>query len=177
MKTEYEFRILEINKEKMIKKLEKLGAKKVGEFNQKRYVYDVQPKQENKWIRLRTNGATTTLTYKSIKSDTINGTKEIEIEVSDFEKTNELLEKMGYKNKGYQENNRIQYILNNTEIDIDTWPMIPTYMEIEGKSEEEVIQTSKILNVDESKITMLNCKDIYEEKYGIDIDTIKELKF
>ena len=66
MKTEYEIRVLEIDKEKLIDKLEELGAKKVGEFNQKRYVYDLNPVQENKWIRLRTNGKETTLTYKSI---------------------------------------------------------------------------------------------------------------
>ena len=39
MKTEYEIRILEIDKEEMIKKLENLGAKKIGEYNQKRYVH------------------------------------------------------------------------------------------------------------------------------------------
>ena len=59
MKTEYEIRVLETDKEKLIDKLEELGAKKVGEFNQKRYVYDLNPVQENKWIRLRTNGKET----------------------------------------------------------------------------------------------------------------------
>ena len=34
MKTEYEIRVLEINQEEMIKKLEELGAVKNGEFNQ-----------------------------------------------------------------------------------------------------------------------------------------------
>lgn len=177
MKTEYEFRILEINKEQVINELEKLGAKKVGEFNQKRYVYNLNPKQEGKWIRLRTDGTKTTLTYKNIINNTIDGTKEIEIEVNNFETTNELLEKMGFKNKGYQENKRIQYVLENTEIDIDTWPMIPTYMEIKGKSKEDVIDISKILRVDESKITTLNCSDIYEKIYGININKLKELRF
>ena len=32
MKTEYEIRILEINKEEMVKKLEELGAIKKGKF-------------------------------------------------------------------------------------------------------------------------------------------------
>ena len=56
MHTEFEERILEINVEETIKKLEVLGAKKVGEWFQKRYVYDFTPKRENEWIRLRTNG-------------------------------------------------------------------------------------------------------------------------
>lgn len=177
MKTEYEIRALEINKEEIIKRLEELGAVKKGEFIQKRYVYNLKPIQEGKWIRLRTNGSVTTLTYKDIVSDTIDGTKEVEIEVEDFEKTNELLEKIGFMNKGYQENSRIQYILSGTEIDIDSWPMIPTYLEIEGESEEEVLKVQKLLNLDESKITTLNCKDIYMQIYGIDIEEIKELRF
>ena len=177
MKTEYELRVLEINKEEMIKKLEKLGATKKGIFKQKSYVYDLKPAEKDKWIRLRTNGKVTTLTYKNIVSNTIDGTKEVEFEVEDFYKANEFLEKIGFKNKSYQENERIQYIFNNIEIDIDSWPMIPTYMEIEGKSEEQVLNMQKILNIDESKVTTLNCDDIYKQIYNIDISKIKELKF
>lgn len=177
METEYELRVLEVNKEEIIKKLEELGATKKGIFEQKRYVYDLRPAEKDKWIRLRTNGTVTTLTYKDIVSNTVDGTKELEIEVESFEKTNEFLEKIGFKNRNYQENERIQYILNGVEIDIDTWPMIPTYMEIEGKSKEDVINMKKNLNIDETKVTTLNCSDIYKKIYKIDISTIKELKF
>jgi len=176
MKTEYEIRVLEINKEEIIKRLENLGAIKKGEFEQKRYVYDLKPIENGKWIRLRTNGNATTLTYKDIVSNTIDGTKEIEINVDDFDKTNEFLEKIGFASRNYQENIRIQYILNNVEIDIDSWPMIPTYMEIEGNTEKEVIEMQNLLQIDTSKLTTLNCNDIYRQIYGIDISTIKELK-
>lgn len=177
MQTEYEVRILEIDKEDIIKRLEELGATKKGKFEQKRYVYDLRPLEKGKWIRLRTNGIVTTLTYKDIVTNTIDGTKEVEFEVEDFNKANEFLEKIGFKNRSYQENTRIQYILNDIEIDIDSWPMIPTYMEIEGKSEEEVIQMQELLNIDKNKLTTLNCDDIYKQIYGIDISAIKELKF
>lgn len=177
MKTEYEIRILEINKEEIIKKLEELGAIKKGKFEQKRYVYDLKPAEKGKWIRLRTNGEHTTLAYKDVVSNTIDGTKEVEFEVEDFHKANEFLKKIGFENRSYQENERIQYILNDVEIDIDSWPMIPTYMEIEGKSEKEVLNMKKILDIDESKVTTLNCDDIYKQIYKIDISKIKELKF
>ncbi len=177
MQTEYEVRILEIDKEDIIKRLEELGATKKGKFEQKRYVYDLRPVEKGKWIRLRTNGIVTTLTYKDIVTNTIDGTKEVEFEVENFNKANEFLEKIGFKNRSYQENTRIQYILNDIEIDIDSWPMIPTYMEIEGKSEEEVIQMQELLNIDKNKLTTLNCDDIYKQIYGIDISAIKELKF
>ena len=177
MNTEYEIRVLEVDVEKIIKKLDSLGATKVGEWEQKRYVYDFIPKRENQWIRLRTNGKQSTLTYKNVEKDTIDGTKELEIVVDDFEKTNEMLEVLGYKSKGYQENNRIRYMLNGVEIDIDSWPKIPTYMEIEGKDEEEVNSTLELLNVDKDKVTALNCEDIYKKIYGINIDEIKNLTF
>ena len=177
MKTEYEIRILEINKDEIIKKLEELGATKKGFYEQKRYVYDLKPIENGKWIRLRTNGKVTTLTYKDIVSNTIDGTKEVEIEVDDFNKTNEFLEKIGFENRSYQENERISYVLNDIEFDIDSWPMIPTYMEIEGKSEEQVLDMVKILDIDESKVTTLNCDDIYKKFYNIDISKIKELRF
>lgn len=177
MKTEYEIRVLEIDVDKMIKKLDSLGATKVGEWEQKRYVYDFIPKRENQWIRLRTNGKVSTLTYKNVEKDSIDGTKELEIVVDDFKKTNEMLEILGYKSKGYQENNRIRYMLNGVEIDIDSWPKIPTYMEIEGKDEEEVNATLELLDIDKEKVTALNCEDIYKKIYGINIDEIKNLVF
>ena len=176
MKTEYELRVLEIDKDILIKKLGKLNAVKKGEYNQKRYVYDLKPADPGKWIRLRTNGMKTTLTYKDIVSHKIDGTKELEIEVSDFEATNELLEKIGYKSKGYQENKRIQYELNGVEIDIDSWPLIPTYVEIEGKDEKSVLEMMKLLELDETKMTTLDVQSIFQN-YGIDLENMKDLRF
>jgi len=177
MHTEIEERILEINKDEVIKKLESLGAKKVGEWFYRRYTYDFTPKRESEWIRLRTNGKETTLTYKNVETREIDGTKELEIEVSNFEEANEFLEILGYKHKDYQENKRIRYMLNDVEIDIDTWPMIPTYMEFEGPSIEKIKEVEDLLEVDKSKITTLFCDEIYREFYGIEILNMKELKF
>ena len=177
MNIEYEARILEIDKDKLIKRLNKLNAKFVGEFNQKRYVYNIIPKADGKWLRLRTNGKKTTLTYKSVEKNSIDGTKELEIEVDNFENTNSLLELAGIKNKGYQENNRVQYVLDDVEIDIDTWPMIPTYVEIEGKSEESVLNIIKKLGINDKKVTTLDVQSLYKEIYNIDITKIDVLKF
>ena len=177
MNIEYEARILDIDKDKLIKRLRDLNARFVGEFNQKRYVYNIIPKADGKWLRLRTNGKKTTLTYKSVEKNSIDGTKELEIEVDNFENTNSLLELAGIKNKGYQENNRVQYVLDDVEIDIDTWPMIPTYVEIEGKSEESVLNIIKKLGINDKKITTLDVQSLYKEIYNIDITKIDVLKF
>lgn len=73
------------------KKLESSGAKKVADFNYKRRIYNFNLAINGKWIRLRTDGKNTTLTIKEIKSNTIDGTEEIEIQVSDFEQTNSII--------------------------------------------------------------------------------------
>lgn len=83
---------------------------------------------------------------------------------------------MGIKSRGYQENKRTQYILNGVEIDIDSWPMIPTYVEIERKNEEEVMNTLEILELPKDKVTTLDVDSVYK-KYGIDLKVIKVLKF
>lgn len=178
MHIEYECTILEIDKEKFIEKIEKLGAKKIGDFYQKRYVYDFNPVDPNKWIRLRNNGKKTTLTIKNIvDKNKIGGTEELEIEVSDFESTNKILETLGYKSRNYQENKRVTYELDNVEIDIDSWPMIPTYVELEGKDEQSVINLIKKLEIEDKNITNYDVVSIYKEIYGIDILGIKDLRF
>ncbi len=177
MNIEYECTLLEINREELIKKLEAIGASKKGEYLQRRYTYDFQPTIKNKWLRLRTNGQKTTLTIKNITDKTlIGGTKELEIEVEDFDKTNLMLEELGYVHKNYQENKRTTYQFENIEIDIDKWPLIPLYAEIEGHSEEEVKDFIKKLDLN-YKVTNLDVTSIYNEIYNIDILSIKDLKF
>ena len=175
MHTEYEVRILEINKEEIIKKLEELNAKFSWEALQQRYVYDFNPKEKGRWIRLRTNGKKSTLTIKNIATSKIDGTQELEIEVDNFERCNLILKELGYTPKGYQENKRIQYTLNGVEIDIDSWPNIPTYMEIEGPSEDSVYYTLDLLGIDLEKTTTKDVQGIYLD-YGYNLDDIKELK-
>ncbi|MCM1052777.1 MAG: class IV adenylate cyclase [Ruminococcus sp.] len=176
MQTEIEARILEINKEEIIKKLENLGATFVNNYEQKRYIYDFNPVIKNKWIRLRTNGIDTTLTIKEIKSDNIDGTEELEIKVDNFEKTALILKELGYKHRAYQENTRTRYMYNNVEIDIDSWPKIPTYIELEGNSKEDIIALVKKIGFKEDDIITYGVQKIYEH-YGLNIDDFKELKF
>lgn len=176
MHTEYEARVLEVNLVELEQQLKKLGATYVGEFTQYRYVYDVKPKQEGKWIRLRKTNDKTTVTIKNIENKGISGTKELEIKVDNFEKMNLFLEELGYKNKSYQENKRISYILDEVEIDIDFWPLIPTYIEVEGPNESSVLQVIKKLGYAVDEIVTLNVNEIYR-KYGYELEEIKELRF
>ena len=176
MEKEIELRVYDIDKEELIKKIEKLNGKFINNYEQIRYVYDFNPVKENKWIRLRTDGFKTTLTIKEYTSSKINGVNELEIEVSDMEKTNLILEKLGYKKRSVQENKRTRYILNDVEIDIDTWPYLKTFVEFESKSKEKIYYVLKLLDIDIKNTTTKIADDFYYD-IGFTKEMLNDLRF
>lgn len=176
MKDEIEVKILDINVDEIKEKLNSIGAKKHLERNMRRYVYDIHPDDKNCWIRLRDDGEKVTLTLKEIHNDNIDGTKEAEIIVNNFDTTNLILNKLGFMAKAYQENKRISYKLGEVEIEIDFWPKIPPYLEIEANSKEEIERVVKLLGFEMDQTTSINTRKVYQ-KYGLNIDEFKELKF
>lgn len=177
MKTEYEIRFLEIDEKSITKKLKSLGAIEIGNWLQIRKTFDLVIPKQNSWVRLRTNGLITTLAVKEINSTKIDGTKEFEVTVDSFEETDEILKKIGLKSRNYQENKRHQFKYKNTEIDIDTWPLIPTYIEIEGKNEQIIKEICSDLGLNYNQATTMDVTDIHKNIYNIDLLSIKELKF
>lgn len=131
-------------------------------------------KRENKEIKEKT-----TLTIKHILKDNnsnIQQMQETEIEVSSFEETNELLEKLGFSYRSYQEKRREKYILNEHEIDIDTWPKLSPYIEIEGKDKNDIENILSILGYSFKDTISCTVDEIYK-KIGLDVNNMKELKF
>jgi len=177
-KTEYEIRILNVDSQAFLQKLESLGATKDGDYHYRRCIFHFRPDIPGKWIRLRTNGTKTTLNIKHIQDKSIGGTTEKEIVVSDFEMTKEIVsDLLGYGPDNDQENKRTRYHLDGVEIDLDTWPLIPSYVEIEGKSENEVLATLAKLGYTPKDCVTLDVQSIYQEVYGIDISQMPTLHF
>lgn len=178
MNFEYECTILDVDSQDFISKLNTLGAKNKGGYFQRGYVYDFNPINKNKLIRLHTNGVKTTICIKEIVDHNKFGkTKELEVEVDDFDTANEIFRSLGYHYRNYQENMRRSFELNEIAITIDSWPLIPDYVEIKGSSEEKVLNTLSQLGISKTDITTLDVESIYKDIYGIDLATIKELKF
>lgn len=165
MKKEIECRLLDVNVQQFIDNLILNQATLIGDWIQKRNIYDFSPVKKNSWIRLRTNGIETTLTIKEVNNLKIDGTKECEIVVSDFATTDELLNKLGYFARSVQENRRIRFMLNGVEVDIDFWPCIPAYVEFEAESEQAIKDVCKILNVEYGTCTSVDVEGIYNH-YG-----------
>lgn len=170
MRTEIEARLLGINEEEFIALMKKHNAIFVGDWLMSRNCYDFKPVDDKKWIRLRTTGEETTLTIKEIVDDGIEGTHELEIVVSDFDATNEILNKLGYVARSSQTNRRIRYILDDVEIDIDFWPLIPTYVEFEADSTEKIKNLCNKLEIDFKKLTTMSVPEVYDY-YGHNVRT------
>ncbi|MBI0392511.1 hypothetical protein I8U24_10355 [Thermoactinomyces sp. CICC 24226] len=109
MPIEFEAKVLEIDPAEMMERILQAGGEKSGEFLMRRYVYEITPGDQSKWIRLRDTGEEVTLAVKEVYHDGIGGTEEIEITVSSFEEADRLLGKLGYRSKGYQENRRTPF--------------------------------------------------------------------
>lgn len=160
METEYEIKILDINPTELKLTLKKLRAKHIGKYNYRRYIFSLY--KENSWIRLRSDGKQHTLTYKQVITNTIDGVKELEVTVDDFERTKQILIHAGLKQQDYQENSRDLYILDGVEISLDKWPKLPTFAEIEGSNIENVRQMVNKLGLAKYKSTSKPISGIYE---------------
>lgn len=134
---------------------------------------------DKKWIRLRQTNDKTTLAVKHILAD--DGTNlqqmlETEMEVPNLEIANSMLEALNFSYKSYQEKIRVRYLLDQYEIDIDTWPKIPTYFEVEGKDEcslEEILQK---LGYSLKDAVSCTADEVYR-MYGKSMFDERELKF
>ncbi|MFF5226556.1 class IV adenylate cyclase [Dactylosporangium sp. NPDC000521] len=177
MPAEFEAKVLDIDPAAMADLILSKGGSEAGAPTlQRRYVYDIVAGDESKWIRLRDNGTKTTLAVKEISHDGIDGTYEVEVTVDDLDATNELLGFLGFHPKSYQENRRTSFALDGAQLEIDEWPMIPPYLEIEAASPEEVHRVAALLGYDESQLTSENTTKVYK-RYGIELGEHKVVSF
>jgi adenylate cyclase class 2 len=174
--TEFEAKALQINPHEIAERIADAGGVHVADRMMRRYVYDVRPSVARKWIRLRDTGQETTLCVKEIVSDAVDGVREIETPVGDFDTAHSLLTSLGFTAKAYQENRRSSWLLGTTRLEIDSWPLIPPYLEIEGDSVEDVHYAAKLLDLAPETLTSENTTEVYR-RYGIDLDAIPDLRF
>ncbi len=133
-----------------------------------------------KWIRLRQDGEKIELTLKYIYNTNaeyeIDQVKEVEILVNDFETANKLVEEMGYFKRKLVEKRRISYTYNDLQIEIDEWPLLEPYVEIEGTNADEIYALAKKLGYAKNKTKVMNTEDVYLAK-GIDLTNYEVMTF
>lgn len=173
---EYEIKFLNIDKDKIRKRLKESGVKLIyPEYLQKRIIFN-PPETNNSdrnWVRIRKEQDKTTMSFKRITNEkTIEGQEEIELEINDFEKAEKFLKAVGCVKKAYQENKRELWKIKDVDITIDEWPFLEPFIEIEGNSEREVKETVKLLGFDYSKGSFGSVSSLYKDKYNISFDKI-----
>lgn len=177
---EIEVRFLHIDKDLLIKNLHNLQAEDLGEFLLKEIIF-YDPKleylKEGKVVRLRSNNGKITLAYKHHTNNKIDGAEEIEFDVNSIEKAKDFLEKVGLIAYREQEKKRHTFKMEDTTIDIDTWPSLPPYVEIEGETEEEVKMISQQLGFNWEDAIFENAKIVIEKYYNIPVSKLRSFTF
>lgn len=177
---EVEVRFLEIDKPSLLKKLAQLKAIDLGEELLYEVIfYDAAGtwQEQRKLVRLRKTKTCTILTYKYHEVVSVGGTEEIELVVGDLDKAKTLLEALGLVAYREQEKLRHVFKLGNVSIDIDTWPTLPSLVELEGETEDELKQTAAMLGLDWKNVVLKDQKFVIEEDYNIPLSKLKHFTF
>lgn len=171
---EIEVKFLDIDPIEVEKKILSLGGTKKFDRVFRRIVFDTPDLSLNSkgaWIRLRDEGERIALSYKQRlgmdKKGNDDGMIEEEIEVSDFDMTAKILRHSGLKDKFYEENRRVQFDLGGVELDIDYWPLLKPYLEIEAGSWEDIDKTIELLELDPKEKKIYPTYEVYKLN-GID---------
>ncbi len=184
MAKEIEVKFLDIVVSEIEDKLQKIGANKVGEIFYRSISFDYPDYRldtDASWVRLRDDGQLITLAYKKrlgVTGDAGNdtGMEEVEFVVDSFEKTAEFLLKIGLVEKFSQEKRRICWKKGNVEFDIDTWPRIPTYLEIEAPTDAELERAIEELSLDKNDAKRCSATQVYK-KHGINDKDYQRMAF
>lgn len=170
MKPEIEASFLDINKNELREKIAAAGGKLLQkETLMRRVVFDTGP---NSFARVRDEGNRITMTYKRVDDLSLSGSKEICFNVGDYNKAIEFVSALGREAKAHQETLREEWLLDGVEIDIDTWPWIPSFVELEGPSEESVRAVAKKLGFDMDDAHYGSVDEVYKQYYNIENDDI-----
>lgn len=183
---EFEIKFLEVDVPELEKKLLAIGAEKVGEYDYKITLFDypdLRMDKNNSWLKLRTDGKETTLSYKerigvnsSDASIPDDGMKEIEVVVDSYKKTYELLLATNFIIKRKDEKRRIRYKKDEAVFDIDFWPELPPFLEVESVSMEKAGEAAQELGFDPEKGLVCSAGQIYKN-YGYNLSEYSALTF
>ena len=96
--------------------------------------------------------------------------------MSDFNKCSEIFQNIGLKAIRQIEKYRHTFELDNIIFDIDTWPKIPTYIEIEGASLGSLKNACKQLSLDWEKRFDGDAREVFKH-YGHNLDNLSVVTF
>ena len=163
---EIEVKVLEIDIEEIEKKLKKMGAEKVFEGEIVSIYFDFPNKlleKEGKVLRLRQKDDKVILTYKElVTQDEAKIMDEDELEVQNFDLMKEIFEKIGLSPLYEFKKHRTTYELNQTHFEIDKYPGIPAFLEIESPDLDTINEMVSKLGFSKGKANSYSIKEVLE---------------
>jgi adenylate cyclase class 2 len=99
----------------------------------------------NAFIRVRSEGDKVTLTFKLFNALSVDSAKELETEVGSFETTVAIFTAIGLEETSRQESKRESWQYQECQIELDEWPWLNPYIEIEGPSDTAIKGVAKSL--------------------------------
>lgn len=180
MEVEIEAKFTDIDKDEVRGRLARAGAELIHSQRLMRRVNFNSLDDKNAWVRVRDEGDKVTMTYKQAFERTLHGTHEINLRVDDYSRAIEFLEVIGLQGKAVQETKREFWRFNECEVAIDTWPWIPTFVEIEGPSEHAFRMVASQLGFDWEKAMFGSVETVYQLYYNVtekDVDSWSSITF
>lgn len=187
MQTEIEAKFLNVDHDDIREKLKALGAKLEQPMRLMRRVVIDYPdrrmqRSTDSWVRVRDEGDKVTLTFKQTTEKEFGGAKEIEVIVGDYDKTIAIFLAMGLEVHTDQETRRETWRHEDTEVVLDEWPWLNSFIEIEAGSEQDVMNTAKALRFDWNDAVFGSVTTAYRAQYpdiakDEHISAIPEIKF
>lgn len=126
------------------------------------------------YLRLRKEGPRSELILKysaGKKNARIKSEREISVPIRDrkeWKAAQTLLIQFGLKKVFHQEKRRVSYIHDKSRLrfDIDTWPGVPTYVEIEGESKKDIERGALMIGYSPSQLTSAKGAEIFK-RYSV----------
>ena len=170
MKTEIEVKFCDVDINDIRDRLQRAGAvcEQPMRLMRRALIEEPHHAAEHAFLRVRDEGDKVTLTFKRRADESgasIDSVKEIEVVVSDFDDTIELLREAGWTHKTFQESKRETWHLDDVEVVIDEWPWLPPYIEIEGENEAVLRATAEMLGLDWHDVVIGHIDVVYAQKY------------
>ncbi|MFO0882332.1 MAG: CYTH domain-containing protein [Candidatus Saccharimonadales bacterium] len=168
MKTEFEAKFCNVNHDEIRARLKALGGVLAQPMRlMKRVTIDNEFMKTGKdaFVRIRDEGNKVTITYKQFDDLSVDGAKEIEIIVDDFDSAVNLFAEVGLPYRSFQESKRETWSFKGAEVVLDEWPWLKPYIEIEAESEEHVQAIAQELGFDWSNAVFGDVMAAYRLQY------------
>lgn len=169
---EQEIKVLDVNVKQLVERLEKMGAKKVYEDTRTIIALDTKDRsflnQKDKLIRVTEEGSIKVTMH--INQSNPEAKEEIKFKTSRLKETLDFFHQMGLDPISKVQAPRISFELGKVDFDIDYFPAIPPFLEIDTKHLEDegytVDSLLKTLGLEENRVVVMGTEDIHK-LYGI----------